>query len=465
MYGEQVMMGQLMNFQVVVLAGGTPKQLFPLASKEVPKALILVGNRPLLSYTLEALESSNLKNVIIVVAGADAAMQVRSWISGVYDDRLNAEVVAVAEEVGTADALRAVKSSLTAEHLLVISGDIVSDVPLGAVAATHCRKGASLTALLCAHQAAGASDGSSGSTGKEKAKQQSSSDIIGLDPSRQFLIFKASASQVDKELQIQRSIFRAFGRLDLHTDLVDVHLYAFRRTILQEVLEQRPSIRSIKKELIPYLLRSQLRLKPSLSSKAQPEDGGEKNTSNQVLLTPLEQASLLLSKDRTESNHLKCCTYIVNKDKYCARVNSIQSFVDINQDVAGERAIHITGYEVSKSNNVIHSTAKLGYKSTVGPHCMLGEGSEMIDKCSIKRSVVGRHCRIGSGVKIMNSVVMDYVTLEDGCQIQGSVICSNAHVQERTILKDCQVGPAFSVQTGEYQGEAIARRDRSSQSG
>ena len=39
----------------------------------------------------------------------------------------------------------------------------------------------------------------------------------------------------------------------------------------------------------------------------------------------------------------------------------------------------------------------------------------------------------------MNSVVMNYVTLEDGCQVQGSVICSNAHLQERVNLKDCQV--------------------------
>ena len=37
----------------------------------------------------------------------------------------------------------------------------------------------------------------------------------------------------------------------------------------------------------------------------------------------------------------------------------------------------------------------------VGPHCMLGEGSEMGDKCSIKRSV--GHCHIGSGVKVMET--------------------------------------------------------------
>lgn len=31
---------------------------------------------------------------------------------------------------------------------------------------------------------------------------------------------------------------------------------------------------------------------------------------------------------------------------------------------------------------------------------MLGEGSLMGDKCSVKRSVIGRHCRIGANVKV-----------------------------------------------------------------
>jgi len=30
----------------------------------------------------------------------------------------------------------------------------------------------------------------------------------------------------------------------------------------------------------------------------------------------------------------KCCVYIVPKDKYCARLNSIQAYSDINRDVS-----------------------------------------------------------------------------------------------------------------------------------
>jgi NDP-sugar pyrophosphorylase family protein len=32
---------------------------------------------------------------------------------------------------------------------------------------------------------------------------------------------------------------------------------------------------------------------------------------------------------------------------------------------------------------------------------MLAEGSQLGDKCSVKRSVIGRHCRIGSNVKVI----------------------------------------------------------------
>lgn len=42
-------------------------------------------------------------------------------------------------------------------------------------------------------------------------------------------------------------------------------------------------------------------------------------------------------------------------------------------------------------------------------------------------------------MQVVNSVVMNHVTIGDGCSIQGSVICSNVQLQERVVLKDCQV--------------------------
>ena len=44
-----------------------------------------------------------------------------------------------------------------------------------------------------------------------------------------------------------------------------------------------------------------------------------------------------------------------------------------------------------------------------------------------------------SFAQVVNSIVMNHVTIGDGCSIQGSVICSNVQLQERAVLKDCQV--------------------------
>ncbi|GLT66953.1 hypothetical protein SLA2020_392930 [Shorea laevis] len=62
----------------------------------------------------------------------------------------------------------------------------------------------------------------------------------------------------------------------------------------------------------------------------------------------------------------KCCAYIASNSKYSVRLNSIQTFMDINRDVIIE-ANHLSGHSFSAHNNIIHPSAKLGSKTTVGP--------------------------------------------------------------------------------------------------
>ncbi|KAG5517723.1 hypothetical protein RHGRI_038190 [Rhododendron griersonianum] len=461
-----------MDFQVVVLAGGTSKELIPLVSNEVPKALLPVANRPVLSYVLELLEQNNLKDLIVVVEGEDAALRVGGWISSAYVDRLHVEVAAVPEDVGTAGALRAIGHHLTAHDILVgvVSGDLVCDVPPGAVAAAHRRHDAVVTAMLCSAPVSGPSDSAS-SGGKDKAKKPGRYNIIGLDPTRQFMLFIAAGAEVEKDVRVQKSILRAVGQMEIRADLMDAHLYAFKRSVLQDILDQKENFHSLRQDVLPFLVRSQLRSELSLDGAQAEENGNDKAASldNKVML------SQLMANASSQSFHEhgamgpngfvpfprkthKCCVYIASKSKYCARLNSIQAFSDINRDVIGE-ASHLSGYSFSAHNNIIHPSAVLGSKTTVGPQCMLGEGSQMGDKCSVKRSVLGRHCRIGSNVKVVNSVIMDHVTIGDGCSIQGSVICSNVQLQDRVVLKDCQVGAGFVVSAGsEYKGESLAKK-------
>ncbi|KAF6149436.1 hypothetical protein GIB67_016979 [Kingdonia uniflora] len=374
-----------MEFQVVVLAGGISSMtLVPSVSEEVPKPLLPVADRPVLSC-IDLLESNNLKDFILVVKGKEAARSVSNWLSSTYLDCLHIEVASVPEDVETADALRAVAHLLTSNDILVVSGDLDSD----------------------GHDS-------------HKTEKPGRYNIIGLDPTHQFLLFE----------------------MEIRADLMDAHLYSFKRSTLQDVLDKKYRVRSIQQDLLQYLVRTQLRSEVSTSSAQQFDDSWNEKVCSGNSQTP---SGLKGSSPAPRKTH-KCCVYIAEKSKYCARLNSIQAFSDINRDVIGD-ASHLSGHSFSGHNNVIHPTAELGSKTTfscrrrlawtspfdtetsfslkkeeeeeskvasflpkvpgfrtmphqVGSQCMLGEDSQLGDKCSVKRSDIDNHCRIGSNVKV-----------------------------------------------------------------
>jgi translation initiation factor eIF-2B subunit gamma len=49
----------------------------------------------------------------------------------------------------------------------------------------------------------------------------------------------------------------------------------------------------------------------------------------------------------------------------------------------------------------------------ISPDSLLGEGTRVGDRASIKKCVVGRHCNIGRGAKITGCVLWDFVTVEE----------------------------------------------------
>lgn len=118
---------------------------------------------------------------------------------------------------------------------------------------------------------------------------------------------------------MRSSLLQAVGQMEIRTDLVDAHLYAFNRLLVQGVLESRPGQKSIKHDLVPYLVRSQLRLGVSSTIVGSPLEDRAENVNH---LLDAEA----FGKNRLQVAHsgLKCSTYIASKDRYCSRVNSLQ---------------------------------------------------------------------------------------------------------------------------------------------
>ena len=98
---------------------------------------------------LAAAAKSSLDTMVQVVCGDAAAAKVQRYLgrepqlSGV-----SAQVVTVAAETGSADAVRAVADRLSGSTVVVISGDTVTNTSLADVLFTHSVRNAGITTAL-----------------------------------------------------------------------------------------------------------------------------------------------------------------------------------------------------------------------------------------------------------------------------------------------------------------------------
>jgi mannose-1-phosphate guanylyltransferase/phosphomannomutase len=127
--------------KAVVMAGGEGTRLRPLTSNQ-PKPMVPIVGKPCMEHILELLKEHGMTDVIVTVAFLPQA------IRGYFGDgeALGMEIGYSVEEspLGTAGSVR-----LAADHLdetfLVISGDALCDIDLGALVAFHREKGAAVT--------------------------------------------------------------------------------------------------------------------------------------------------------------------------------------------------------------------------------------------------------------------------------------------------------------------------------
>ena len=127
--------------KAVVMAGGEGTRLRPLTSNQ-PKPMVPIVGKPCIEHILELLHGHGFDEVVITLAFMPQA--IRSYFGD--GDSLNMSIEYSVEELplGTAGSVR-LASSLLDETFLVISGDALCDVDLGALVERHQEAGAAVT--------------------------------------------------------------------------------------------------------------------------------------------------------------------------------------------------------------------------------------------------------------------------------------------------------------------------------
>lgn len=402
------------EFQAIVLAGGQGSRMYPM-TESCSKALLPVGNRPLIYYPLQQLLQAGLTDIIVLVQRAD--QQLLQYLHEQYEGRDRLIVETTEPELGTAESLRLVKEKIKTDFI-VVSCDLVSTLDIGELLDDHRLNNASMTCVVAPLLEFGQ---------EKKGSNRALTEYIGTDEQSNRLLFYAGEGDMDEEFKLARSITVRHPRLTLRTDLLDAHFYVFQKWVIDYIAAS--PFTSVRSDLVPTLVRKQYRL-------------GQANPDKPYDLYNFVQKDTNISLSMSAapydpSDVLRCFAYPTSE--FCARVNTVPYYLEVNHRVVQSSLVE---------QRILIAPTDIERQSTIGRDSMVGAGCKIGVRCSVKKSSIGNHCTIGNSVKLVNSVLMDYVTVQDNVVLQNTVVCKSAHIQSNVDLRDCQVGAMYTVKTG-----------------
>jgi len=132
--------------QALILAGGEGTRLRPL-TLTIPKPAIQLVDRPFLRYMIDWLGRHEVDDVVI--ASGFGAEALRGALEAGASGGPSIAYVQESEPLGTGGPLRlAADEGILEERFLVLNGDILADLDLGALMRSHAESGALATLAL-----------------------------------------------------------------------------------------------------------------------------------------------------------------------------------------------------------------------------------------------------------------------------------------------------------------------------
>jgi len=115
-----------MSMKAVILAGGFGTRLRPLTIN-IPKPMVPIANKPILSHIIKLLKKHGMKDLIIILYHQPEI--IKDYFKDGKDFGVNINYIISEEDLGTCGAVNLAKNYLK-EDFLVISGDILTDFNL-----------------------------------------------------------------------------------------------------------------------------------------------------------------------------------------------------------------------------------------------------------------------------------------------------------------------------------------------
>ena len=360
--------------KAVVLIGGKGTRLRPL-TYTVPKAMVLLRNRPYIQYMVDTLKAAGLDGAVLSMGYLPSAIQ---QYFATRDDlgKFSLDYVVEDYPLGTAGGLKNAEDYLDDEGPFVATnGDVLTGANLAEVIEAHKNSDALATLTLTSVE----------------------------DPSAYGLV------EVDHRLQVKRFVEKP-GSDEVYTSLINAGIYVLERDVLNMIPKGREV--SIEREIFPEL-RAAGRLRAYVSSSYWRDIG----TPRSYLAASHDVLSGAIGRDP--------------QFQYA----SVDPTVDIPEDVTVLPPVSIAeGCEIG-AGATIGGRTSLSTECSIEEGAMV-EGSVLFEGVRVGKGAIVRNSIVGPGAEVCGgSIVRGLCVLGAECVVEeGNVLDQGARVNPQARL-------------------------------
>ncbi|KFG31697.1 putative eukaryotic initiation factor-2B, gamma subunit [Toxoplasma gondii p89] len=479
-----------LEFQVVVLAGGSSSRLSSLTGTPKEKggcckAMLPVGNRPMLWYCLKNLQDSRFGDAIVLTRQEEQA-EILAYLRQEFPNAFQRlEVVGLGREAetgksrgdfeeddvvcGTAEALLQIKHLLVTDFF-VITCDVIGPVDFFSLANLHRVENAACSVYLLRRDylSEGASEildrgahGKAGKGGKKKATPEKVDKdankgnpvAIAFEETETLLLGIQDRHSISHgaQLAIPKLTLFYHPSVFVKANLYDPHVYLFKLSALK-ILEDpklRNTLTSIRFDLVPYMSLMQMTPQASLWSSSRLDcdvfdelldsfDEPHKKREDKEQDRSREQGYTLANRPEQPRKGNKV-VFALHPDcaGICCRVNNIHDYYEMNMKFCSNRMDELRG--IMPEWMLPAQPAK---KSPTMRDSTVAEGCTFAESAVIKRSIFGAEVSVGSKARVTASVLLEGGKIEEEATIQRCIVGRRATVGKGCKVRERRLQPA-----------------------